>query len=192
MWNRREGGLRWLVTIASLIVTSCIGGDGDSDDGNFCRQAHSLLEGCSLIAEGDEFRCEEPENVSERCDANCMLELGCDTLSSILCDQDEAAFASTSECYGTCIEQHGFRCEDGSGTISQSWVCDGANHCDDGSDEEGCGEIEMLPDFACADGSSTVPGSWQCDNFDDCEDGSDEVGCPGSSSPNLADILMCE
>lgn len=31
-----------------------------------------------------------------------------------------------------------FRCSDGSACIAKAQVCDGTNHCDDGSDEGGC------------------------------------------------------
>ncbi|RPI58594.1 MAG: hypothetical protein EHM50_10400 [Lysobacterales bacterium] len=68
-----------------------------------------------------------------------------------------------------------FPCLSG-GEVPGDAICDGAQDCRDGSDENqslcgGSGET-----FACGDGES-IPQAWVCDFEADCASGSDEVGC---------------
>ncbi|XP_029941468.1 low-density lipoprotein receptor-related protein 2 [Salarias fasciatus] len=67
-------------------------------------------------------------------------------------------------------------CQDGTGCVLYSHVCDGERDCADGSDEIGL-------DFLCKDRRNCVPKSKVCDGRSDCHDGSDEVNCPSVALP---------
>uniref|UniRef100_A0A182QRH4 EGF-like domain-containing protein n=1 Tax=Anopheles farauti TaxID=69004 RepID=A0A182QRH4_9DIPT len=71
-----------------------------------------------------------------------------------------------------------FTCTDKS-CIPSDFVCDGKEHCLDGSDETiGCIDIEnKCKGFLCRNKHCLPTSSWVCDGMDDCGDRSDEEHC---------------
>jgi hypothetical protein len=69
-------------------------------------------------------------------------------------------------------EELWFMCADGMYDVPFSYVNDGGDDCDDGSDEAQYGEETTM--MECADGLDTIVLSWVNDGMNDCEDGSDE------------------
>ena len=61
-----------------------------------------------------------------------------------------------------------FECDSGDAVLKSN-VCDGAEQCDDGTDEAGC-------QFTCNDGEVLLGGD-RCDGFEQCTEGEDELGC---------------
>ncbi|XP_071530447.1 uncharacterized protein [Panulirus ornatus] len=81
-----------------------------------------------------------------------------------------------------------FLCKDGSDCVILTAVCDGIQHCNDGSDEFNCTHIGCTNgDFRCATTDFCIPVSWVCDGADDCHDNSDETDCD-AHPPSLAQI----
>jgi hypothetical protein len=103
-----------------------------------------------------------------------------------VCGAPPAALDEGAEACGYAQEQM-FSCF-GGGEVPADAVCDGAQDCSDGSDENEslCGGSVDL--FACGDGES-IPQQWVCDFEADCSNGSDEASCEafdcgdGSSIP---------
>ncbi|XP_071132432.1 uncharacterized protein [Mytilus edulis] len=87
------------------------------------------------------------------------------TLSN--CDIGYSSVCQTSACVAG-----QFRCSDGSGCISRSWICDGIHQCSDRSDELMC------------------PGKHLIIYCGQCSDRSDELMCPGSCGGHLQGILQ--
>ncbi|XP_054646782.1 low-density lipoprotein receptor-related protein 8-like [Dunckerocampus dactyliophorus] len=78
----------------------------------------------------------------------------------------------------TCREQLEFRCKDGSCILRQK-LCDGHIDCEDGSDEQQCGELRCKTDeFSCRSSRRCIPSRSWCNGVDDCGDRSDEDSCP--------------
>ncbi|XP_068239309.1 uro-adherence factor A-like [Palaemon carinicauda] len=71
-------------------------------------------------------------------------------------------------------DHENFLCYDGEKCVARSAVCDGLQHCTDGSDESNCTDTGC---FSCATTTLCIPNSWLCDGTDDCLDNSDEVNC---------------
>lgn len=82
-----------------------------------------------------------------------------------------------------------FLCKDRRNCISQTLVCDGRVHCQDGSDEVDCPSVSApapspktlrcrIGSRPCSDGTDCVLYNHVCDGEADCVDGSDEQGCP--------------
>ena len=81
---------------------------------------------------------------------------------------------------------HSYRilCEDGSKVISESWINDGYEDCDDGSDEDENAILQL----ECDDGS-TVPLEKYDDGHEDCPDGSDEINIDSALEQRENDLV---
>ena len=81
---------------------------------------------------------------------------------------------------------HSYRilCEDGSKVISESWINDGYEDCDDGSDEDENASLQL----ECDDGS-TVPLEKYDDGHEDCPDGSDEINIDSALEQRENDLV---
>jgi len=69
----------------------------------------------------------------------------------------------------------GYSCWSGE-CIPGSWVCDGNEECEDGTDEMGCPQ-DNCGEYKCHSGECLYS-EFVCDGTDDCKDGTDELGCP--------------
>ncbi|XP_063983584.1 basement membrane-specific heparan sulfate proteoglycan core protein-like isoform X16 [Diachasmimorpha longicaudata] len=67
-------------------------------------------------------------------------------------------------------------CKDGSRYICSVQECDGIPDCNDGADEEGCGDSCGRDEFSC-DVSRCILQRQRCDFIPNCDDGSDERNC---------------
>ncbi|KAL2087738.1 hypothetical protein ACEWY4_016566 [Coilia grayii] len=77
-------------------------------------------------------------------------------------------------------------CDDGSGCVKASLICDGQAHCSDGSDERMCTQnVNCLPDdWTCRNGLC-IPIEQRCNGRNDCVDDSDEEACGPCGDPRL-------
>ena len=75
-------------------------------------------------------------------------------------------------------------CEDGSKIIPESWINDGYEDCDDGSDEDENAILQL----ECDDGS-TVPLEKYDDGHEDCPDGSDEINIDSALEQRENDLV---
>jgi len=162
---RLGGGL----TAACLLLLSGVLGPGCSsdDDSNYCGSYLSKLKGCGLLAQDARLSCTEPDNATERCQAECLLDNSCVELESLYCESEST---SISTCVAACRTEHALSCGDGT-TYPENYRCDGDDDCANGSDEDNC------PTFTCGSGEQ-IPRDYRCDYGEDCEDGSDEDNCP--------------
>ncbi|KAM8875172.1 low-density lipoprotein receptor-related protein 8-like isoform 2-T2 [Spinachia spinachia] len=82
-----------------------------------------------------------------------------------------------------CHQQHEFRCSDGS-CIPRPRLCDGHVDCEDGLDEQRCGQFLCKKDeFSCRSGRC-IATHFRCNGVDDCGDRSDEASCPNCTVPD--------
>nr|XP_021327248.1 low-density lipoprotein receptor-related protein 2 [Danio rerio]XP_021329685.1 low-density lipoprotein receptor-related protein 2 [Danio rerio]XP_021332074.1 low-density lipoprotein receptor-related protein 2 [Danio rerio] len=68
-------------------------------------------------------------------------------------------------------------CEDRSGCVLNTHLCDGENDCDDGSDEDNCPTVCSVGHFQCAHGKMCIWLRQVCDGVPQCQDRSDELNC---------------
>ncbi|XP_019731047.1 low-density lipoprotein receptor-related protein 8-like isoform X2 [Hippocampus comes] len=81
-----------------------------------------------------------------------------------------------------CHDQLEFSCKDGS-CIPSEKRCDRHSDCDDGSDEQHCGQLGCKKDeFSCLSSRRCLPSRLSCNGVDDCGDGSDEHSCPSCAA----------
>uniref|UniRef100_A0A182PBK9 EGF-like domain-containing protein n=1 Tax=Anopheles epiroticus TaxID=199890 RepID=A0A182PBK9_9DIPT len=152
---------------------ACIPAAGHCNDSQDCADG-SDESGCDyfLCKEPFWYRCKHETTCisgSSRCDKQIDC-LGGDDEEN--CDNYEvphrAPVCSKSE----------FTCTD-KACIPADLVCDGVQHCLDGSDETiGCIDIAAkCKGFLCANKHCLHLHQWVCDGMDDCGDGSDEEHC---------------
>ena len=165
----------------TLTLMSFMGACSD-DDGGAYGDAIDKLRSCGLLTEGTVNSPDDDEPEAE-CFLKCYTKASCDDLEIAMCTDTPPQ--SMQLCLAQCQNVAGdFECADGSDTISQEWVCDCIDDCDDGSDEANCPADTC---FECADGSDTVSKHSVCDCSDDCTDGSDEANCPANNCFQCAD-----
>ncbi|HFE47619.1 MAG TPA: hypothetical protein ENJ18_19375 [Nannocystis exedens] len=108
----------------------------------------------------------------------CIESLGCDDPDLLdscyfgfldAADCPPAVTSAKADTEYVCRGAQPFTCGSGE-QIPDTWLCDLADDCEDGSDESEC------PVFICESGDE-IPADWQCDGAVDCPDGDDEVGC---------------
>lgn len=77
-----------------------------------------------------------------------------------------------------------FKCSTNDACVHRSMVCDGVQHCGDGSDEQlGCSRPQAIEcpserPFQCSNSERCIRRDHVCDHYNDCVDGSDEQNCP--------------
>lgn len=166
-----------LILVCGLGVGFAIGCKQGGGGGGSPAQAYiNKLQACGLLSDGELPMLDENDiDDQASCFAECLLAASCEDLEIISCDPiNGQPSEQLIGCYEDCfLEAEGeFTCTDGA-TIPADWECDDEPDCADGSDEQGCVDLE------CADGSGTYPEAYRCDGAPDCADGSDEDGCPG-------------
>lgn len=134
-----------------------------------CDRFESKLRSCDLLTEG-QFPCSEIPGDDADCLMDCYIYGACDDLTQQYCTDERSPTLET--CKLRCLQEDGFRCEDGSLVLVAAGHCDGRTGCPDGSDEANC------PTIACKDGQGSVAATSRCNGERDCSDGSDEAGCP--------------
>uniref|UniRef100_A0AAR5Q063 EGF-like domain-containing protein n=1 Tax=Dendroctonus ponderosae TaxID=77166 RepID=A0AAR5Q063_DENPD len=95
-----------------------------------------------------------------------------------------------------------FQCHNDTQCIPNTYVCDGATNCADGSDESAemggpCGNITCGEHYMKCDNTTCLPRYWICDGERDCRDGSDEdpsgcaIDCPANEF-NVSTQFKCK
>lgn len=141
-----------------------------ASDTKLTADAVAKLKSCKLYVPGDEDEVIADEY--DRCATRCLLDQSCANLEELRCSDFPNLQNPLFACVAKCPEhpKDGFACSDGSKQPYLA-VCDGAEDCDDGEDEQDC------PVYTCKDGTEIPLAAPTCDGWEDCEDGSDEADC---------------
>lgn len=182
-----EGALRphaelWALTVGVshaacgllLLVAAC--GDREGAAGP---ALGGKLRACGLLG-GGTVEARQRTELSE-CVAGCRLAASCDELSERYCDQTSSG--QLLACESGCFDP--IDCAGGKGTYTLLERCDGKPECEDGADEQGCGNVQQLPRY-CEAGGERIWTFQRCNGIRDCKDGTDENNCPSE-----ADLFVC-
>ncbi|KAK8762351.1 hypothetical protein V5799_026382 [Amblyomma americanum] len=96
-------------------------------------------------------------------------------LTAILSSATSYVVPSAAEVPHSCTEKQ-FKCSTEDQCVAWVQLCDGTQHCSDGSDENVCGNNVTCSEgeHRCRGGGPCIPATLRCDGDQDCADGSDE------------------